>query len=253
MSLFHDQMLAIKLAAIFGLLNAAGCSAIKADDSVPTAVKPGARCTIPVNLPRPKIERQPVQGTVKPQISSYTLALSWSPQFCRNRENEPRHATQCAAEQDFGFILHGLWPEGVDDSALAWCAPAEILPADVVRTNFCASPSPQLLQHEWAKHGTCMTRDPKLYFQKARSLFERVKTPNMDNLSRGSTSVSGLIDAITQLNPDIPAQAIIINTSRGNWLTEIKICYDAKFQPVACTQFNHTRKGASIKIWRSER
>jgi ribonuclease T2 len=253
MSPVQDHSPIIRLAALVSLITVTGCSEIKADDEAPASARPGLSCNIPANLPRPKVERQPVQGTTTPQIARYTLALSWSPQFCRSRENDPRHATQCAAEQDFGFVLHGLWPEGGGKDQLAWCAPAEILPADVVRTNFCASPSPQLLQHEWAKHGTCMTRDPKLYFQKARTLYENVQTPDMDGLSRSGASVNELVAAVAKLNPDIPEQAIIIDTSKGDWLTEIKICYDAALQPAACPKGNRRREGARLKIWRSER
>ncbi len=244
-------MKSISITALIAFLATGGCSVIKVDDVATVTSKTGAACSIPANLPRPKVERGPAMEAITPDITRYTLALSWSPQFCRSRENDPRHATQCAAEKDFGFVLHGLWPEGAGKTAPTWCAPAEVLPTDVIRTNFCASPSPQLLQHEWAKHGTCMTRDPTVYFQKARTLYESVKLPDMDALSRGGANVSGLIGAIKQLNPTIPARAIMIDTTRGNWLTEIKICYDSQFQPTACAKARSPRDGARVKIWRS--
>ena len=40
----------------------------------------------------------------------YVLSLSWSPTFCtggRAKENPQ----QCAADKDFRFIVHGLWPQ----------------------------------------------------------------------------------------------------------------------------------------------
>ncbi len=240
------------LSSLTVLLAVSGCSEPKADDGLRTAAKSGANCVIPTKLPRPKAERAPAPGPSAPEITRYTLALSWSPQFCRQHANDPQHANQCGAPQAFGFVLHGLWPEGAGRNAPAWCAPAEVLPADVIRINFCASPSPQLLQHEWAKHGTCMTRDPAAYFEKARTLYESVKLPDMERLSRSGTSVSELVSAIVQLNPTIPARAISVDTSRGNWLTEIKICYDATFQPTACTNAGRARKGSALKIWRSD-
>lgn len=245
----------MRFAALISLLTVAGCSTIKADDVVPSAAKASANCLIPANLAQPKVERGQPNQTGTPQVTGYTLALSWSPQFCRGHEGDARHSAQCGTGKEFDFVLHGLWPEGEGKGDLAWCAPAGVLPSDIIRANFCASPSPQLLQHEWAKHGTCMTRDPALYFGRARALFESVKLPDMDVLSRGGTSVAAFTDAVTTLNPNIPARAINISTSGGSWLTEVKICYDSEFQPAACSQNrrqtrNRQRGGARLKIWR---
>ncbi|HEY6965418.1 MAG TPA: hypothetical protein VI407_09380, partial [Erythrobacter sp.] len=53
----------------------------------------------------------------KSPITGYTLALSWSPEFCRTRADDPAHAVQCSGENgSFGLVVHGLWPE----SAKGW-------------------------------------------------------------------------------------------------------------------------------------
>ncbi|BDW81018.1 hypothetical protein MACH24_04560 [Erythrobacter sp. Dej080120_24] len=77
--------------------------------------------------------RAPNVSTV-PQISpdsrprsvpttSYTMALSWSPEFCRTREGSRSHAVQCSGDNgSFGLVVHGLWPQGAR-SWPQWCPP----------------------------------------------------------------------------------------------------------------------------------
>ena len=40
----------------------------------------------------------------------YVLSLSWSPTWCAI-EGDDRGADQCDARHDYGWILHGLWPQ----------------------------------------------------------------------------------------------------------------------------------------------
>src|ERR1700754_489390 len=38
----------------------------------------------------------------------YVLSLSWSPDYCASHRND---VTQCGADQHFGLVVHGLWPQ----------------------------------------------------------------------------------------------------------------------------------------------
>ena len=40
----------------------------------------------------------------------YVLALSWSPTWCA-LDGDARGADQCDPRHDFGWTLHGLWPQ----------------------------------------------------------------------------------------------------------------------------------------------
>ncbi|VEI44204.1 ribonuclease [Actinobacillus equuli] len=50
-------------------------------------------------------------------VDYYMLALSWSPAFCESQRNKnqgdvpQRLAYQCAGGQNFGWVIHGLWPQ----------------------------------------------------------------------------------------------------------------------------------------------
>ncbi len=40
----------------------------------------------------------------------YVMALSWSPNWCAI-EGDARRSPQCDPRHDFGWTLHGLWPQ----------------------------------------------------------------------------------------------------------------------------------------------
>ncbi|MFX8949768.1 hypothetical protein ABTM92_19760, partial [Acinetobacter baumannii] len=73
-------------------------------------------------------------------ITGYTLALSWSPEFCNAHRNDPASAQQCSGRGGrFGFILHGLWPEGSGGQWPQWCA-AALPSAEALRRAMCLTP-----------------------------------------------------------------------------------------------------------------
>src|SRR3546814_2672867 len=117
--------------------------------------------------------------------------MSWSPQHCARVRNPKaaRDRFQCAGESGrFGWVLHGLWPEADGPAYPQWCRPAKIVPAPVLRRHMCMTPSAQLLQHEWAKHGTCMSPHPAAYFRAAEIRSEE-HTSELQSLMRISYAV----------------------------------------------------------------
>lgn len=118
------------------------------------------QCRIPEGqVSLPDIERDgPVRQT---RVTGYTLALSWSPEFCRLREDSRRHARQCSGREGrFAFIVHGLWPEGPGGNWPQWCPTREEPSQRQVRSALCMQPDTNLIARQWYKHGACMTRDP---------------------------------------------------------------------------------------------
>ncbi len=217
------------------------------------ALAQGATCIIPKNLPRPQVETPPPGEARNVPITGSILALSWSPQFCREKQGDPRHNGQCQIKGQFGFILHGLWPDGPGRNDPAWCAPAKPLPPALIARNFCMTPSAQLQQHEWQKHGTCATRDPERYFKAASLLFGAIKWPDMNALSYDRPTVAVFIKAFVAANPGLPFNAVRVDTTRGGWLNQVKICLDTNYRARACPG---DMRGAGlrnrIKIWRDD-
>lgn len=217
------------------------------------------QCKAPAKLSRPTIEI-PQPGEIRrTPIAGYTLALSWSREFCRGREKDPAMDYQCSGKiGDFGFVLHGLWPEAAGPDYPQYCRKAAQLSRKVVAENICMTPSVQLLQHEWAKHGTCMTRKPETYFGAAKLLFNAIEFPDMDRLSRqgskegeATLNAAGLADAFASINEGLPANAVKVKTNRKGWLEEVRLCLDKNFKPQSCPSFARGAPDkAEVKIWR---
>jgi ribonuclease T2 len=197
-------------------------------------------CPVPKELPRPFIERVPdnQEPVVKP-VTGYVLALSWSPQYCLGREDRPRDRLRCR-DGRFGFVLHGLWPQGRGGEP-RWCAYAPRLPEALIRANLCISPSAQLIQHQWAKHGTCTGATPRGYLGASRTLYGKLRFPDMAALSQERLTVAGFRRRFAAANRWLPERSIGIATSRGDWLVEVKICLDPTLKPAPCNAYDRGR------------
>ncbi len=219
--------------------------------AVPQIAAAATSCAIPDRIATPRVERPDPREIRQARIDGYTLALSWSPQFCRDRGDDPGERGQCGREARFGFVLHGLWPDGQGRNDPAWCAAVDRpIPADTIRRNFCMTPSANLLQHEWAKHGTCMTRSPDAYFRSAAILYNVLKWPDMDALSRQRPTTGAFAEAFARTNPGVRADAIRIDTTEGGWLREVKICLGKNFRPRRCPAGRASDPRRALKIWR---
>lgn len=103
-------------------------------------------CQIPDRLPAARPDSG--ERDVMP-IAGYTLALTWSPEYCRTRKRSAEDHLQCGGPRErFGFVLHGLWPDGRGGRWPQYCRAADIVPEAVTRETLCAMPSVQLQQHE---------------------------------------------------------------------------------------------------------
>jgi ribonuclease T2 len=210
------------------------------------------QCRAPKSLPRPSLEL-PEPGQVRrTPVDGYVLAISWSREYCRRREQDPSMRYQCSGEiGDFGFVLHGLWPEAKGPNYPQYCRSVGVLPRKVVADNICMTPSVQLLQHEWAKHGTCMAKKPETYFGAARLLFGAIEFPDMDRLSRQPLNAKGLAEVFAENNAGLPANAVRVKTNDRGWLQEVRICLGKDLKPRRCPAFvQGAPEKAEIKVWR---
>ncbi|MFN3675723.1 MAG: ribonuclease T2 family protein [Sphingomonas pseudosanguinis] len=212
-------------------------------------------CRAPGAIPRirPDLPSASQPTRIVP-IGSYTLAITWSPQYCRNPKGDSRF--QCATGNRFGFTLHGLWPDGEGKEWPQYCKPTAILPAAVVRRHMCATPSAQLMQHEWAKHGTCMPGySPARYFQQSNALYHALRFPDMKALSRRDGLTAGdLASAVASANRGMSADMMRVTATRDGWLDEIWICLNKAFRYTRCPAHQGgLQPNAPIKIWRGGR
>lgn len=201
-------------------------------------------------VPPPLPQIQPDGPSTNAPIQSYTLAVSWAPEYCRN-DHDPQ-SVECSGRYGrFGLIVHGLWPEG-DGQAPQWCEAKSMPTPDTVRRNLCMTPSTYLIAHEWAKHGSCMARNPDAYYATARKLWDKLKWPDVDALSRKpELTVGDLREAVMLANPGLRREAIGVLTSDKGWLRELRLCYTRSFKLQACKRQQYGPDDATaLKIWR---
>ena len=213
-------------------------------------------CIVPDVLPELRVDAPPPDEIRKVPVTGYLLSLSWSPQYCRDKQSSAADAGQCGKDARFGFILHGLWPEGDRQIDPAWCGEAKPLDAGLVKQHFCMTPSARLLQHEWAKHGTCMARySPASYFERSNALYYGLRFPDMDGLSRRNLLTAGdLATAFAAANRGMTADMMRVTATREGWLDEIWICLNKAFRPARCPAHQGgLSSNASLKIWRGSR
>ena len=173
-------------------------------------------------------------------ITSYTLALSWAPEYCHGARGQRAADPECRlAVQRAGFTLHGLWPDGAgQDRWPQYCHPVTILSEAQLRAGVAATPSPQLLQHEWAKHGSCMGSDPVAYFTEERRLYGQVALPDMRALARRRALRAGdIASAFARANPQLPASAVRVHANKRGWLEEVWLCLDRRRRFAACDAY----------------
>jgi len=210
------------------------------------------QCRIPQDtVSAPEIARDGSER--RGPITGYTLALGWSPEFCRGREKQADDQMQCSGRNGrFGLIVHGLWPEGKPELWPQWCSAARVPGAATLRKHLCMMPSPRLMAHEWAKHGSCMVGTPETYFHITAILWDSLRLPDLDRLSRRKNLDSGTIRrAFADANPAFTPDMIGIKRSGQGWLEDIRLCYNTGFMPAQCTKAQYgPRDAAPIAIWR---
>ena len=208
------------------------------------------QCRVPQVSSVPRIAPDAAPRSVP--VTGYTLALSWSPAFCRTREASRSHRVQCSGDHGrFGLVVHGLWPQGAGTWP-QWC-PSQAAPTpQILRQNMCMMPSAQLMARQWAKHGSCMVRRPETYFAVTRVLWESLRIPDYDRISREDGLTAGRIrSAFADANPGWSAHQIGIKLNRDGWLQELRLCYSSRFRPARCDDRRYgARDGQAARIWR---
>ena len=185
-------------------------------------------------------------------IGGYTLAITWAPQYCHGHAEDRSAAIECGGGNRFGFTLHGLWPDGVGKDWPQYCRATALLPAPVIRAHLCATPSVQLLQHEWAKHGTCVPGvSPASYFGRSTSLYHKLRFPDMDALSRRPLTAGEFAAALAGANPGMAAGMVRVTANRQGWLDEVWLCLDKAMHYTRCRPDSGGLPAATpLKIWR---
>ncbi len=218
--------------------------------ALPALALAQSECTPPQSLPVGRAIFPPPGSTVSTPLTGYILALSWSPQFCKVNGDDKRHAAQCASPNRFGFVVHGLWPDGEGRADPQWCKRVPAVPAKVLKQHFCAIPSASLMQHEWAKHGSCIESDPDRYFSAAMRVYSALYFPDMNALIRSQANVGALTAAFVAANPGLAPDMLRVNQTPLGWLEQVQICLDRGYRPKSCpSDIGGASDDSRLRIW----
>jgi len=176
--------------------------------------------------------RSPTRTSAQPGVFDYyLLSLSWSPTYC---VSHPDDRVQCA-RKGYGFVLHGLWPQYTRGGYPQTCPTRQLLTPAARQLANTLFPSPQLVQHEWAKHGTCSGLDAMRYFQLAGTAHASIHIP--DTLSGPTRPVAlrtaQITEAFTTANSQLSSHSLAVICS-GQDLAEVRVCMDKDLAPTAC-------------------
>lgn len=158
------------------------------------------------------------------EFDYYVMALSWSPNWCAI-EGDSRGSTQCDDDADFGWVLHGLWPQ-FENGWPADCRHSFRNPSrgdtSAMADLFGSSGS---AWHQWNKHGSCSGLSPDDYYALARQAYATITRPAvLRRLSDPVTLPASLIeDAFMRDNDGLDADEITI-TCRDGRIQEARIC-----------------------------
>ena len=154
----------------------------------------------------------------------YVMALSWSPNWCA-LEGDSRGSPQCDDNADFGWVLHGLWPQYEN----GWPADCRHSFRNPSRRDTAAQAdlfgSSGSAWHQWNKHGSCSGLSPDDYYAFAREAYNRFTRPAIfRRLEDPVTLPASLIEeAFMRDNDGLDADEITI-TCRSNRIQEARIC-----------------------------
>lgn len=160
----------------------------------------------------------------------YLLTLSWSPTFCLTHKDD----AQCSGK-GYGFVLHGLWPQYAKGGWPESCPPMVTLSPAERAQGLTLFPTPKLLEHEWAKHGTCSGLGASGYLDAADKAVGAVKIP--EQLQPFSSThyfqAQEIVNLFRQSNPGIAADGIAV-ICNGPELSEVRVCMGKSLEFGAC-------------------
>lgn len=166
----------------------------------------------------------------------YVLSLSWSPTWCAI-EGDARQSPQCDDSADFGWVMHGLWPQ-YHRGWPSYCPTTQRDPsrgmtrdmADIMGTS-------GLAWHQWNKHGVCTGLSASDYYALSREAFGTINRPEIfRKLDTAVTLPASVVeDAFLEANPKLEPDMITITCKDGR-INESRICLSKSLDPVPCGQ-----------------
>ncbi len=163
----------------------------------------------------------------------YLLTLSWSPTYCAVH-HEATAREECALRR--GFIVHGLWPQNEDGRWPEFCRTVPAVPPAIVEREHTAMPNPAMIEHEWARHGSCTRFSADGYFNRLDRAFTGLRVP--DPLAHPSQPLSLPLDhakaLFVDVNPGLASGMFALRCRADGMVEELRVCLDTDLHFRAC-------------------
>ena len=179
------------------------------------------------------------------EFDYYVLALSWTPTWCA-LEGDARGSEQCDASKDFGWTLHGLWPQ-FHQGWPSFCRTSARHPSrsmtngmsDIMGTS-------GLAWHQWKKHGTCSGLSASDYYALSREAYRTINRPALFRKLKDPVKVPAKVieEAFLKENTHLKANQLTITCKKGR-IQEARVCLSKELEPVPCGR--DTIKDCSMK------
>ncbi|MCF1707638.1 ribonuclease T2 [Tabrizicola sp. J26] len=174
------------------------------------------------------------EGEKAGNFDYYVLSLGWSPNWCA-LEGDERGDDQCDTRHDYGFTLHGLWPQ-YESGWPSYCRTTARDPSKAETAAMAdITGSGGLAWYEWKKHGRCSGLSSAAYFNLARRAYGSIRMPEVfTGLSKEVKLPASVVeDAFIEANPDLPRDAITVTCQQG-MIQEVRICLTTDLEPRRC-------------------
>ncbi len=168
------------------------------------------------------------------EFDYYVLSLSWSPTWCA-LEGDARNSPQCDGDADFGWVMHGLWPQ-YHRGWPSYCPTSERNPtrtmtrdmADIMGTS-------GLAWHQWNKHGVCTGLSAPDYYTLSREAYGKIVRPEIFRQLDKAVKLPAAVveEAFLKANPKLEPDMITITCKNGR-IQEARICLSKSLVPVPC-------------------
>ena len=163
-------------------------------------------------------------GETAGDFDYYVMSLSWSPTWCA-LEGDRRGSPQCDDDADFGWVLHGLWPQ-YEDGWPSYCPTDMRNPSRAdTRAESDLFGSAGSAWHQWNKHGRCSGLSADEYYALSREAYGRVTRPGLFRKLDDPVRLPAAVveQAFLEDNPKLGADQITITCKSGR-IQEARIC-----------------------------
>jgi len=164
----------------------------------------------------------------------YVLSLSWLPNWCE-QTGDARHEDQCDPRHDYGWVLHGLWPQK-ERGYPSFCRTAQRSPSrSMTNTMIDVMGSSGLAWHQWKKHGSCTGLSARNYYRLARVAYEQVNRPAIfRKLTKDIKLPARVVEqAFMEANSKLLQNQITVTCKTG-YIQEVRLCLTRDLKPRKC-------------------